>query len=62
MPQKNMVYYGYKTSSQSTAYYYFENLDGNYLDADRIEIIAQGSNLGITKEDFVDFTGFTYHH
>ena len=65
MGTSDMKYYGRNSDYTSTAYYYFEKLDGTYPtdtsdSKNPLAVPAEGSSLSITKEDVVLFEGFTY--
>ena len=65
MGTSNMNYYGHNGSGTSTAYYYFEKLDGTYPtntsdSKNPLAVPAEGTRLSITKEDIVLFEGFTF--
>ena len=62
MPQRNITYYRYRTSSSgtSTMTYYAEDLNGTYQVI--FTLTFKGTNLTVTDEDRYEFEGFTYDH
>lgn len=60
MPKVNRVYYAYKDGyGTSTAYYYVEGLDGK--DELFYKNVSTGTGYTVTKEEFIDITGFTFN-
>ena len=59
MPTEDRTYYAYQTSGKSTAYYYVEGLDGK--DELFYTSTASGTNLSVSKEEFIDIPGFTFN-
>lgn len=59
MPTEDRTYYAYKTSGTSTAYYYVEGLDGK--DKLFYTSTASGQYLGVTEEEFIEISGFTFN-
>lgn len=56
MPTEDRTYYAHTASGTCTAYYYFEDLDGNYVQ--KFSVAAAGSNLNVTDEDRPEIEGF----
>ena len=59
MPTENRTYYAYKTSGESSAYYYVEDLDGK--DKLFYTSTASGTDLLVSKEEFIEISGFTFN-
>lgn len=60
MPTENRTYYANKDGSgTSTAYYYVEGLDGK--DKLFYENKSTGQGYTVTKEEFIDISGFTFN-
>ncbi len=60
MPSENRTYYVPDASGDAqTAYYYFEQLDGTYIQGHSTTAYSS-DNLTVSVEDKTPFTGFTY--
>ena len=59
MPTENRTYYAYKTYEESSAYYYVEDLDGK--DKLFYTSTASGTDLLVSKEEFIEISGFTFN-